>query len=364
MRIVLSSVHAWPEVRRGAERYVHELAAGLHRAGHDVRVLATGRPARDRQLGVDVRRLPPRAFRPDRHGELATSVAFGWQCLPRSLATRATVWHTNSTGDGAAAAVAGRVRPDLTTVFTDHGFPAARSRQRRTDARYHRRVVADVDAYVCVSPAAGEWLERDYARTPEIVPPGVTLDAYAPAPRDPRPTLLYAGSLDEPRKHVRELVVAATALARRVPDLQLWLHGPGDPAPLLDGIAGAADVVTACSELPPAALADRYARAWATVLVSEAEAFGMTVVESHASGTPAVVLAGSGGPESLVDHETGAVAPGLDESALAAALEQALDLAARPGTAERCRTAAAGYDWDRAVVPALLDVYRRAGATW
>src|SRR5688500_161216 len=43
MRIALLHPTYWPEVRRGAERLVHDLAAWLANAGHDVTVLTTHR---------------------------------------------------------------------------------------------------------------------------------------------------------------------------------------------------------------------------------------------------------------------------------------------------------------------------------
>src|SRR6202011_1920528 len=36
VRIALTHAFCWPEVRRGAERFVPELAAALHRRGHEV----------------------------------------------------------------------------------------------------------------------------------------------------------------------------------------------------------------------------------------------------------------------------------------------------------------------------------------
>ncbi len=359
LRVLLTSVHAWPEVVRGGERYLHELAGALHRAGHEVRVVASAeRPHRDHVEGVPVDRWPQRALLPGRFGDQAVEVGFGAQCL-RLVGTRTDVWHATSTGDAATAALCGRVRPRLATVFTDHGFPAARSRRRRADRRLHQVVVDQIGAYVCVSPAAGEWLRRDYGRDPVVVPPGVRLDRYAPGPRSSRPTLLYVGSLAEPRKRVGALLAAADVLRDRVPDLQVRLLGPGDPAALLDGPGG--DLVTDVRRVDPSALAEAYASAWATVLPSTAESFGMVVVESLASGTPAVVVADGGGPTALVEAgRTGAIADDAGPTALAAACAQALDLAAAPATVEACREAARGYDWDTAVVPRMEQVYADA----
>jgi hypothetical protein len=48
-------VYAWPEVRRGGERYLHELASALADTGHRVRVLTTAPTAkRDEVLGVEI----------------------------------------------------------------------------------------------------------------------------------------------------------------------------------------------------------------------------------------------------------------------------------------------------------------------
>ncbi|HUR51588.1 MAG TPA: glycosyltransferase family 4 protein [Mycobacteriales bacterium] len=357
MRVVLSSVHCWPDVRRGGERYLHELGAGLLRAGHDVRILSTGgSPRRTEVLGVPVHRLPVRRLR--RYGELEVQAAFGLQSLahlaPGGLLGRYDVWHATSTADGAAAALTsrtGRVR----SVFTDHGFPASRSREQRSDRALHRYLVDHVDAYVCVSAAAGDYLRSDFGREAVVVPPGVRLDAHAPGTRDRRPTLLYAGDLAEQRKGVQPLVEAAAELRTQVPELQLWLLGPGDPARAM--AAAPEGLVTRCELVDDVTLREAYARAWVTVLPSVAESFGMTVVESLASGTPAVVRADGGGPAEIVSSPDVGRLAGPEVADLAAACAEALELAGRPGTPAACRERARDFDWDAAVVPAMTAVY-------
>lgn len=349
MRVVLTSVHCWPDVRRGGERYLHELAGGLVRAGHEVQVLSTGaRPGRDTVLGAPVRRLPVRRL--SRYGELDVQAAFGAQALGHLavpvLRGRWDVWHATSTADGAAAALLGRTRR-VRTVFTDHGFPARPSREARPDRRLHALLAREIGAYVCVSAAAGVHLATDYGRAASVVPPGVVWSAHTPAPRDARPTLLYSGSLTEPRKGVALLLEAAASLRAQVPDLQVWLAGPGT----LDVDR---DLVTRCGLLDDTALREAYARAWVTVLPSTAESFGMAVVESLASGTPAVVLRDSGGPAEIVTPGTGVVA---DPRQLVEALAEALELSQQPRTVAACRERARAFDWDAAVVPALLELY-------
>ncbi|MGH3743881.1 MAG: glycosyltransferase, partial [Mycobacteriales bacterium] len=119
--------------------------------------------------------------------------------------------------------------------------------------------------------------------------------------------------------------------------------------------------VTRCGPVPDGELREAYAQAWVTVLPSTAESFGMTVVESWASGTPAVVLADSGGPAELVDDDTVGRRAGGTPDDLARACAEAFELASRTDTAAACRARAQAYDWDSAVVPALLEVYSRAG---
>jgi glycosyltransferase involved in cell wall biosynthesis len=340
LRIALTSVHSWPQVRRGAERYVHELSAALREAGHSVRVLSTGAPARDEVLGVPVRRLAPRS---------AGERAFGLQCLARLGAARLDVWHATSTGDGAAAAAAGRLRPGLRTLFTDHGFPVRRSREARGDARLHREVVRHVDHYVCVSQAAGSWLARDYGRAADVVPPGVDTDRFRPGPgRSPRPVVLYSGDLAESRKNVRVLVEAVA----RLEGVDLWLVGPGTPD--LSGLPTAH--VELARLAAPDELPELYRAAWVTALPSVAESFGMALTESLACGTPGVGRVDGGGPAELLVPGTGVLC-GEGSASLAQALGEAL--AMTPTAAEACRARAEDFDWRRAVVPALERLYAR-----
>ena len=65
LRIVLSHVYAWPEVRRGGERYLHELAAALAGGGHPVTILTSAPTGcRRAEMGVPVVAVRRREFRP------------------------------------------------------------------------------------------------------------------------------------------------------------------------------------------------------------------------------------------------------------------------------------------------------------
>jgi glycosyltransferase involved in cell wall biosynthesis len=354
--VVLTHLHSWPAVRRGGERYLHELAAGLVRAGHRATILSTS----DHRHAGTVEAVPVQWLRrrngPGRYGEFAPEVAFGaaaWLSIQRR---RPDVWHALGTADAAAATVRSPLSPRR-TVYTDLGVPVRHYRESRADLRLFRRVVSDIGCYVTLSEHAARELSEGFGRAAEIVPGGIRLDSFTPEPRDPRPTLLYSGTLSEPRKNIALLLSAAVALSKTEPDLQVWLSGPGDATELIASVPGADQVVTRVAMDSREELAHLYARAWVTVLASIDEAQGLVVIEALASGTPTVVRADGGGPPELVDA-TCAVVSGPSTADLRDALSEALALSQRPETAEACRTRAALYDWDQVIVPRLVAIYR------
>src|SRR5919109_4204240 len=108
LRIALTHVYAWPGVRRGGERYLHEVAAALADAGHRVSIVTTAAEShRDRILGVDVTYLRRRRLLEDRFGSLSDEAAFGLQTLARGGLRGIDVWHALGTADAAAAALTG-----------------------------------------------------------------------------------------------------------------------------------------------------------------------------------------------------------------------------------------------------------------
>jgi phosphatidylinositol alpha-mannosyltransferase len=350
-------VYAWPEVRRGGERYLHELAGALALAGHDVRILTTAPSNGGGEIrGVPVRRLRRRWVLRRRFGAHADEVAFGAQALASLATARIDVWHAMGTADGLAAAELGRVR-GIRSVFTDHGFPKRTSRERRPDHALFERLVSHVDRYVCVSEAAGSFLRDDYGRTPAVLSGGVDVARFAPADtREARPTLLFASDASESRKNLPLLLDAVAVLRRRGVDLALWVAGPGDQAAAVAGAPPEARAATTLlGSVDPDELIGRYGRAWATVLPAHAEAFGLVLVESLACGTPVVAL-DEGGPTEIVRPGIGALATATATD-LARACEEAVDLAANPSTAASCRDASMAWDWRTSIVPRMEQIY-------
>ncbi|MEX2393283.1 MAG: glycosyltransferase, partial [Actinomycetota bacterium] len=58
MRIALTHAFCWPEVRRGGERYLHELGGALARRGHRVTIIGGAtRSSTAREDGCEVIRV-------------------------------------------------------------------------------------------------------------------------------------------------------------------------------------------------------------------------------------------------------------------------------------------------------------------
>ncbi|MDT3395196.1 glycosyltransferase [Streptomyces sp. B1866] len=223
------------------------------------------------------------------------------------------------------------------------------------------RLFARASALVAVSPASLAAGRPGAVR----ITPGVDVERFTPgAPASTRPrTVVYVGRLDRTSswKGVDVLLRAFAALAGDLPDARLRLVGGGDAAADHAGLAarlGVADRVELCGELAGEALVDalRTAAVLALPSRSEAESFGMALVEAMACGTPVVGSRVGGIPHVVDDGVTGLLVPPGDPAALAAACRRLLTdggLADRLGAAGRER-AVERYAW-----PGLTDRYLR-----
>ena len=342
MRIALTSPYSWPQVRRGGERYLDDLAHWLRAAGHDVDVV-TGEGHRV-HTATARRGLTP----------LDTFGLAAWAPLARR---RYDVVHALVPSAALAGRLAGR-----RTVYTVLGLPTAAHFGRRPfDRRLFTSAVHRASRVTALSAAAAQSVTALTGRDVDVVPPGLRADRFPleSAPRSGPARLLFAADASDPRKGLGAALAALDLLLERLPDARLLVAGPGDPAPAL---AAASERARAATEvLGVGALDDvpgRYRAATVTVLPSGYEAFGLVLVESLASGTPAVAYAEGGPTEILDDPRTGRTCTPGDPGALARALEQAIGLAADPSTPQRCADHARRWHWD-AVGPQHEAVYEK-----
>jgi glycosyltransferase involved in cell wall biosynthesis/GT2 family glycosyltransferase len=185
-----------------------------------------------------------------------------------------------------------------------------------------RRALRRADAVVVNSHAVEGDLRL--GRAVEVIPPGVDLNVFAPAPAAERNGVLWLGAIVEWKRPDLALEVAAGA-----PDVRIRLAGAPidrEGERLVEKLIAraASDELAGRVELagpvePAAAL--RTARV--LLHTAEREPFGIALAEALASGVP-VVAPAAGGPAEIVDESCGRLFPPGDAKAAAAALEEAL----------------------------------------
>jgi phosphatidylinositol alpha-mannosyltransferase len=334
VKVALLSPCFWPEVRRGGERFVRELADGLIARGHEPRLITSHRGGLSNTVedGLPILRLPrPPAGRLARRRfeDYPTHAPLSYLALRRGSDD---VAHAVHTFDALAAARWGE-RTGRPSVFSYMGIPdhsglmARRKRLEVTEAATRR-----CSATVALSGVARDAFHRWLGVEAEVIAPPVDVDAFTPDPsaRAEQPTIVCAADPNEPRKRVKLLRDAFARVRREHPGARLILDGRArggegvEPRPLDDR----------------GALAAAYREAWVSALPSTGEAFGLVLAEAMACGTP-VVATNEGGMREVVNGpEVGRLFDGDDPATVANALLEALDLTRDSGTASACRSRA------------------------
>jgi glycosyltransferase involved in cell wall biosynthesis len=191
-------------------------------------------------------------------------------------------------------------------------------------------------------------IPRDSVR---VIYPGIDSNTYTPGPsfRSPVPLFAYLGRLKR-YKGVHYVIQAFARLAH--PTAVLEIAGAGDYRPALERLASSLDLedrVRFLGRIPEAEKLALLRRAWALVLASPKEGWGITNLEAAACATPVVASDSPGIRESVRDGETGFLVPHGDVPAMAEAmgsLASSLPLVRRLG--DRARRFAEGFTWDRA----------------
>lgn len=340
MRIALLHPTYWPEVRRGSERFAHDLGKGLAGRGHAVRLLTghRGRTTRGAEDGIVVvrhPRLPDGRLRRRLFEDHLGHLPFTYTALRgRGDDIAHALFHT----DALAARRAG-----VPYVYSFMGVPHRRGlANRRRRAEMVLAAARGAHATIVLSEAARRAAERWLGIEPRVIRPGVDLDAFTPGgKRSEELMIVCPAALDAPHKRAG-LLLEAFALVRRqrrgarlVLDRRSGLAAPGVELRDLDDHA---------------ALLAAYREAHVCALASEGEAFGLVLAEALACGTPAVASDDAAGPEI-----TETTFSGDDPRALAAAI---VDAAAH-GDPAACRERAERFSIERCVA-AHETLYRRA----
>ncbi len=174
--------------------------------------------------------------------------------------------------------------------------------------------------------------------------------AGAGVARFPEPTFAYVGRLK--RYKGLEIVIDAVARLRRQDvGARLVIAGKGDHEEALRRHATEYDpeAVEFRGYIPEEAKLELLRRAWATVYPSPKEGWGITNVESAASGTPVIASDSPGLRESVADGRSGLLVPHGDVGAWTDALGRiARDAGLRERLARGALEFSRRFDWERA----------------
>jgi glycosyltransferase involved in cell wall biosynthesis len=336
----------------GAEIHLHELFSRLVERGHRVTLLCSGyRGASPREVldGIDVRRIGgrytynfvlPRHLRRLVRDEPFDIVVEALNKIPlysplySPLPVVAIGHHLFGT------TIFREVPPPMSLYVYLSELPLARG---------YRGVPVEVISRSTGDDFAARGLPQERIR---VVYVGIDREQYRPGPgRAGQPTLLALGRI---RKYKRlDLVVDAVAeLARgRHPELRLIVAGSGNWERALrehvraTGASSCVEFVGRVTEEEKVAL---YRRAWAMVMTSPKEGWGLTCLEAQACGTPVIASDSPGLREAVRDGETGILVPHGDRVRLVDAIDGLLrDGARREELSRGAVRFADTFSWER-----------------
>jgi glycosyltransferase involved in cell wall biosynthesis len=222
--------------------------------------------------------------------------------------------------------------------------------------RFLERVVArhvyGRGAVVTVSPSSRAEIRMRLGLEGPIyvIPNGLTPDDEAPRRRAAEPTIVYLGRLVA-HKRIDRLLEACRELRTRWPDLRVEIVGDGDAAPALRRQAlalGLGSTARFHGRVGDDSRNRILGEAWLSVMPSEREGWGLTILEANALGVPAVGYDVPGVRDAINDTENGWFV--RRDECLTDVLDRALTELRDPARARElavsCRRWAARFRWD------------------
>lgn len=157
-----------------------------------------------------------------------------------------------------------------------------------------------------------------------VIPYGVDLDRFRPAPRAAQPTLTVgAVARLSPEKGFEHLLRAVAALDTRGVTVDVLLAGDGPSRPALEALAAElriAERVAFAGEVAHDEVPGVLQRLDVFAMPSTWEGFGVGALEASAMELPVVASDIHGIPDVVVDGETGILVPARDTGAIASAI--------------------------------------------
>lgn len=317
----------------GAERYLWEVLSRLDPARYEVTwrsEAVRGRPSIE-QLGrtTVIRRGGRLSFQ-----LIAPFVARGYDLVLESVA-HAIPFHTGLSHRG----------PRLIILFHVHQSILDRELPRVVAwaARALERTVRfETGTFLAISETTKQEALRVLGVHPpiEVIPPGVQHTFFVPGTRRAAPPdFLFLGRL---RRYKRIDTIIA-AFSRMGEPGTLTIAGDGDDRERLEEIARHVNGVRLLGPVSEDEKRRLFQEATANVVASEAEGFGLTVLEAGAAGTPTVAVDLPIYREVVRDRISGVLVPENDVPALAQGMRWARD---HPELREGAREFALQFSWE------------------
>jgi glycosyltransferase involved in cell wall biosynthesis len=271
--------------------------------------------------------------------------------------------HVSYPAGGVAARLAASLR--VPHVLSEHMSPFPFPDLLDRTGRITDRVLIPLRSADVVTAVSSAHARQIFAMTsvaPIVIPNFIDGAFFTPAFEPPRQIrrFIAVGHL-VPQKGVDILLQAFALARRRHPELRLSIVGDGRERAALESLAHAlalADAVEFLGAPTRQRLAALYREADAFVLASRHESFGVVVVEAMASGLPSVVTQ-CGGPEEIIDEDSGIVVPPESPELLADAL---LDMTRMQWDRVRIRQRFEERYSARAVTGRLVPLYKQIAA--
>jgi len=367
VRIGLVCPYAW-DVPGGVRTHVSDLALTLAEGGHEVSVLA---PAEDPSA------LPSWVVDGGRPVALPYNGSVAKVTLGFRTTRRIRSWIREGAFD--VLHVHEPVAPGLSLIalWAANGpmvgtWHSSTSRSRILSAGYYvaQTAMEKLSGRIAVSEDARRTLVAHVGGDAVLIPNGVRVADYAPCGRHPaieagRPSILFLGRIDEPRKGLDVLTSALPSIIDQVPELQVIVAGPGDAQDrhqrLDPRIAGHVTFLGRLSDQDKV-------RALRSVDLYVAphtggESFGIVLIEAMAAQAPVLASDLPAFRRVLQDGQAGRLFPTEDASALAnEAVALLRDPPARQALVEQGSRRVRSFDW-ASVVSDVLAVYEAVTVT-
>jgi glycosyltransferase involved in cell wall biosynthesis len=347
----------------GIERHLHDLAATLAAANHEV-VVVTPTPGDDQVDGIRVRRIA--APRAPRFGFLVT--AAGVRAVGDAVADeRVDVahCHVSIVSPAALGGAAEAVRRRVPTVITFHSVvPQAHLLARA--ARLALGTATWPARFAAVSARVAREVQAVAASEMTILPNGIDVNAWrteAPPRGDDTVRLISIMRLNA-KKRPLKLVDLMRALSVRLPrdrPVHLRIVGDGPERARLQrairrhGLRAQIELVGRRS---PSEIRDLLASSDVFVLPTLRESFGIAALEARCAGLPVAAMSASGVAE-LIAHGREGLLADSDVQLAAHVARLVCDRDLRGAIADHNRRTSPPFDWAR-TLDAHLGIYREA----